>query len=58
MAALNTLEKLTNKDYCLEIIERDIVPLTFRDYPHDNSWMLKTREEINFKIKSNLTVKK
>lgn len=54
MAALNTLEKLTNKNCCLEIIDKDIKPLTFREYPHDNLWLLKTREEINSKIKANI----
>ena len=58
MAALNTLEKLTNKNYCLDIIQKDISPITFRNYPHDNNWLLTTREEINSKIKANLTVKK
>ncbi len=58
MAALNTLEKLTNKNYCLKIIEQDIAPITFKDYPHDNDWLLNTREKINSKIQENLTVKK
>lgn len=55
MAALYTLEKMTNKQECLNIIENNgIINLTFENYPHDNDWLLSTREEINQKIKANL----
>lgn len=55
MAALNVLEKLTNKEYCLKIIECDgISPITFSKYPHSDEWMLNTREKINSAIKENI----
>ncbi|MBR5246664.1 MAG: DUF4091 domain-containing protein [Clostridia bacterium] len=55
MAALNTLEKLTDKETCLSIIEqKGKKSLTFSEYPHSNEWMLSTREKINYTIKENL----
>lgn len=55
MAALNALEKLTNKEECLKIIEENKkYSITFSDYPHSEEWLLNTREEINKKIKENI----
>lgn len=55
MAALNALEKLTNKQECLKIIEEDRkYSITFSNYPHSNEWLLETREKINQKIKENI----
>lgn len=55
MAALNSLEKLTNKQECLKIIEEDGKhSITFSNYPHSNEWLLGTREKINQKIKENM----
>ena len=55
MAALNTLEKLTNKQECLKIIEENGKhSITFSEYPHNDEWLLSTREKINSKIKENL----
>ena len=55
MAALNSLEKLTNKETCLNIIEENgKQTLTFSNYPHSNTWLLNTRELVNKKIKDNL----
>lgn len=55
MAALNTLEKLTDKKTCLSIIEENGKHcITFREYPHDDKWLLETREAVNNAIKSNL----
>ncbi len=52
MAALNTLALLTSKDECLKIIEDNSkIKITFSDYPHNNMWLLRTREEVNRKIK-------
>ena len=52
MAALNTLEKLTNKEECLKIIEENGKhSISFSDYPHNNEWLLNTREKVNAKIK-------
>ncbi len=55
MAALNALQKLTNKQECLNILEDNRRhPITFSNYPHSNEWLLKTREEINKRIKENI----
>ena len=55
MAALNTLEKLTDKKSCLDIIEEEGKHnISFRDYPHSNDWLLSTREKVNEAIKKNL----
>lgn len=55
MAALRTLEKLTDKKSCLDIIEqKGKLNLTFRDYPHDSKWLLDTREEVNALIKKSI----
>ena len=55
MAALKTLSKLAGKDKCLAIIEENGKhDITFSNYPHDENWMLDTRESINKAIKANL----
>ncbi len=55
MAALRTLEKLTDKNTCIDIIEqKGKFTLTFREYPHDNKWLLDTREEVNALIKKSI----
>ena len=55
MAALNTLEKLTDKKTCLDIIEENSKhSITFSEYPHSDEWLLNTREKINLKIKENM----
>ncbi|MBQ4348922.1 MAG: DUF4091 domain-containing protein [Clostridia bacterium] len=52
MAALKTLEKYEGKHKCLEIIEEDgRHHITFSDYPHDNRWLLNSRERVNSCIK-------
>lgn len=51
MAALRTLEKLTDRNTCLDIIEQGGKhSITFREYPHSDEWLLSTREEINRRI--------
>lgn len=55
MAALNTLEKLTDKKNCLDIIEEEGKHnISFRDYPHSDTWLLSTREKVNAAIKKNI----
>ena len=55
MAALNALQKLTNKAECLKIIEKNGKhSITFSDYPHSEEWLLNTREKVNQKIKENI----
>lgn len=58
MAALKTLEKLTDRNTCLDIIEdKGKHNLTFRQYPHSDEWLLGTREKINASIKEHCSVK-
>ncbi len=55
MAALNTLEKLTDKKTCLSIIEEQGKhSISFREYPHDEKWLLDTREKVNRLIKEKI----
>ena len=55
MAALNTLEKLTDKRTCLSIIEeKGKHNLTFKEYPHSDEWLLTTRETVNAAIKEKI----
>ena len=55
MAALNALEKLTDKKTCIDIIEENgRYQLSFSEYPHSDEWLLSTREKINSKIKESL----
>ena len=55
MAALNTLEKLTDKKTCLSVIEEQGKhSITFREYPHSNEWLLATREAVNAAIKKRI----
>lgn len=55
-AALITLEKLCGKKVCLDIIEENGKHnLTFREYPHSDEWLLNTREQINMRIKSEIS---
>lgn len=53
MAALNTLEKLTDRKTALNILENNSEnEITFNDYPHYEEWLLNTREKINLAIKN------
>ena len=55
MAALNTLEKLTDKKTCLFVIEEEgKLNITFKEYPHNDEWLLSTRENVNAAIKENI----
>lgn len=55
MAALNTLENLTDKTECLNIIDENSKHnISFSEYPHSDEWLLSTREQINSKIKENI----
>ena len=58
MAALNTLEKLTDKGTCLSLIEENSKhSISFTEYPHSNEWLLKTREAVNMAVKENINKK-
>lgn len=51
MRALQLLEKLTDKQYAMSILEEGISPITFASYPKSDYWQLQTREKINMAIK-------
>lgn len=54
LAALKALEKKIGREKVLEILEKDLnKPLTFKEYPHDENWLLSMREKINQMIKEN-----
>lgn len=54
MMALRLLEKKIGREKVLEFIDKDLFkPLTFMEYPHENEWLLETREKINQMIKEN-----
>ncbi len=53
MAALNTLEDLIGKEAALKVIENQ-GKLSFRQYPHNDDWLLNTREKVNLAIKENI----
>lgn len=54
LAALKLLESKIGRDKVIEFIDKDLFkPLTFMEYPHDNDWLLETREKINQMIKEN-----
>ena len=54
-STLKTLEKLTDKKTCLDIIEQHGKHnITFSEYPHDDKWLLESREMINEAIKAAL----
>lgn len=55
MAALNTLKNLSDKQTCLDIIEENGKHnITFSNYPHEEDWLLTTREKVNMSIKERI----
>ena len=51
---LKLLESKIGREKVLEFIDKDLFkPLTFMEYPHENEWLLETREKINRMIKEN-----
>lgn len=54
MMALRLLESKIGREKVLDFIDKDLFkPLTFMEYPHENEWLLETREKINQLIKEN-----
>ena len=52
--ALRLLESKIGREKVVEFIEKDLsAPLTFKEYPQENEWLLETREKINRMIKEN-----
>ncbi len=53
LRALQLLEKLTSREYTMELIEEGLdLPLSFHTYPHEQGWLLDLRERINLAIKN------
>ncbi len=51
LRALKLLESYTSREYVLNLIERDLdIPLSFKTYPHEQSWLLNLRKTINEEI--------
>ncbi len=48
LSALKKLESKIGREKVVEILEKDLdKPLTFKEYPHDEEWLLSVREKIN-----------
>lgn len=48
MRALQLLESLAGREKALAVLEEGLTkPLTFRDYPHEDEWLLDVRERVN-----------
>lgn len=49
--ALSYLEKLTSKEYVLDILERDLrEPITFYEYPKSDAYLIRTRNRVNYEL--------
>ena len=51
MRALKLCETLCGREKVIQILEENINPITFDEYPHSNEWLLDVREKINRQIK-------
>lgn len=55
LRAMRLLEKLTSREYVLNLLEKGLdIPLSFKNYPHEQYWLLNLRNEINRSIRNNL----
>ena len=45
--ALTLLEELTSREYAMRILEADIQPISFTEYPKTDGWLPDVRERIN-----------
>lgn len=52
--AFKLCEELYGKDYVMDLIEKDIEPITFKKYPHSADYLLDLREKVNKAIKEKL----
>ena len=57
LRALKLLENITGQEKTLELLEEDISPITFSEYPHDARWLINKREEINHRIENGICKK-
>ncbi len=51
LRALKLCESLYGREYTLALLEQDIVPITFKSYPHDSAYLLELRRRLNAAIK-------
>lgn len=51
LGAMKLLESMTDKQTVMAILEDGIEPITFKEYPHCDEYILSLRERINQKIK-------
>lgn len=54
LRAMKLCESLYGKDFVMNLLEEDIDPITFSEYPNSAEWLLKTREKINLAIKEKI----
>lgn len=54
LRAMKLLESLTDKETVMAILEDGIEPITFKEYPRSDEYLLSVREKINSKIKEAL----
>ena len=52
--ALSLLEKQIGYDAVIELIEKDIDPITFDCYPTDSNYLIQLRETVNQKLKESI----
>ena len=52
--ALKLASSLIGRAGVLAVLEKDIDPITFKQYPHDEYWLMDMRERINNCIKENM----
>ena len=51
LRAMKLLESLAGREAVMEILEDGVSPITFKEYPHGDAYILNMREKINSKIK-------
>ena len=54
LRAMRLLESLAGRDAVIAEIDRDISPIRFASYPHDERWMLDLRKRINREIEKRI----
>ena len=51
LRAMKLLESLAGRETVMEILEDGVSPITFKEYPHGDEYILNMREKINLRIK-------
>ena len=50
LRALKLCESLYGREYTIALLEEGIEPITFKQYPHSNEYLLHLRERLNAAI--------